>query len=318
MSSIKSSEIIEAILDNLREGAEPIYQKVVVPEVYWIYLHSTDYEEVKHKSDQIVEEAKKALSDEILLMNQAIEDFEKGVVGKGISKGLAIVNRLSGVLRGKPGKKRFLKKRYSQPAQGWQISINPDVENKCLAGNVLIKSILQFRKGVELQGNKTMRLVTMRIDGKKSVTQEVVQESDVNPKETQTQVVHKTTPTAKPETNLLALIHLLTNDGNTTYKMTKNSFAIGRGGTTYWVDLPIMNNSKVSQEHVRIRYDDQNGKFFIKDLSRNGTKLNGKKLKASIEKSDGVTRETEIQTELHDKSKIVLADEVNLEFEIVK
>jgi hypothetical protein len=55
MSKVKSSEIIDALLDNLNEGAEEIYQMIAVPEIYWIYLHFDDFKEVERKSDKIVD-----------------------------------------------------------------------------------------------------------------------------------------------------------------------------------------------------------------------------------------------------------------------
>lgn len=315
MSSVKSNDIIEEILENFRAGAEEIYEKIVVPEIYWIYLHKSDFEEISQKSEYIVEASKKALSDEVSRMNEAIDNFEQGVVGKSLSKSLQIYNRLSGILRGKPGRKR-IKRKYAEPVKGWQISINADVENKCQPGDILIKSIIQFRKGVELQGNKTMRIVTMRIDGKKFVTQEVVENDD---EPFSNGFSHSTPSQPKSLTpEPFALIHLQNADGKTTYKMTKNTFAVGRGGTTYWIDLPLLNNPKISQEHLRIQRDEDSGKFFIKDLSRNGTKVNGRKLPSSLEKSDGQMRENQIQTELKNRSKIQLAGEIMLEFEIVK
>lgn len=307
MGLVKSNEIIEEVLENFRAGAEDIYEKIVVPEIYWVYLHKSDYEEITQKSERIIEAAKKALTDEVNRMNEAIEIFEKGIVGKSLSKSLELYNRLSGIVRGKPGKKR-VKKKYAEPVKGWQISINADVENKCQPGDILIKSIIEFKKEVELQGNKTMRIVTMKIDGKKIVTQEVVENSSDR--------LSGAISQSKAKSDYLALIHLKTPDGKTTYKMTQNTFIVGRGGAAYWVDLPILNNDKISQEHLRIHRDEISGKFFVKDLSRNGTKLNGKKLPSSIEKTDGQVRENQTQTELRDNSTLLLAGEITLEFEL--
>ena len=318
MNLVKSSEIIEEILENFREGTEEIYEKIIVPEIYWVYLHKSDFEEISQKSDQIVEESKKALSDEIARMNEALDLFESGLVGKSVAKSLEFYNRLSGILRGKPGKKRRIKKKYVEPVRGWQISINADVENKCKPGDILIKSIVQFKKGIELQGNKTMRIVTMRIDGKKVVTQEVVEETDEAVSDEFSQSVLTRPAVSPPKApQPYALVHLKTPDGKISYKMTKNTFAVGRGGTTYWVDLPILNNSKISQEHLRIHRDKNSGRFFIKDLSRNGTRLNGRLLPSSLEKTNGQTRENQIETELPNYSIIQLAGEITLEFEIL-
>jgi hypothetical protein len=310
MSTIKGSEIIDALLDNLNQGAEEIYQVIAVPEVYWIYLHPADFREVRHKSDRIVEESRKALSDEIKRLNGALAAYEKGPVGKGVAKGIGLWDQLSGIARGKPGKRRKTNPKYAEPDKGWQISINADVEGICKQGDVIVKSIISYGKGIELQGNKTIRLVTIRVDGKKNTTREVVDRSATG------------LGTSLMDTVPSEFAHIFLLDGNggrTTYKMRKSTFVVGRGGTAYWVDLPILDDPRVSQEHLRIIRDEQTGEFFIKDLSRNGTELDGVRLPSSIENVDGQTRETDLKTKLPDNSRIVLAGGgVALEFGIVR
>ena len=63
--------------------------------------------------------------------------------------------------------------------------------------------------------------------------------------------------------------------GRQTYRMTKNQIVIGRGGRDYWTDLKLATLPDVSREHVRLRRDAETGEFFIKDLSRLGTSVNG-------------------------------------------
>jgi hypothetical protein len=317
MSTVKSNEIIEALLDNLNEGAEEIYQTIAVPEIYWIYLHAKDFQEIQHKSDRIVDEAKKALSDEIKRLNSAINAYEKGIVGQGISRGLALYDHLSGVVCKKPGKRRSVKKKYAEPVKGWQISINADVENMCKEGDIAVKSIIQYGKGIELQGNKTIRLMTMRADDKKIVTREVVDNTSHDHEQTTVIAPAEFSSVSSDETKTFALIHLLTAGGRTTYQMKKSTFAVGRGGPAYWVDLPVADDPKISQEHLRIRRDEKTGDFFIKDLSKNGTELNGRKIPSGIERSDGETREIDVQTKLPDKARIVLAGSAVMEFEIL-
>lgn len=310
MSTIKGSEIIDALLDNLNEGAEEIYQVIAVPEVYWIYLHPADFREVQHKSDRIVDESKKALSDEIKRLNGALTAYEKGPVGKGVAKGIGLWDQLSGIARGKPGRRRNPNRKYAEPDKGWQISINADVEGICKQGAVLVKSIISYGKGIELQGNKTIRLVTIRVDGKKNTTREVVGKSAIE---------SGATPADTVPSEFAHVVLLDGDGGRTTYKMSKSTFVVGRGGTAYWVDLPILDDPRVSQEHLRIIRDEKTGEFFIKDLSKNGTELDGRRLPSSVENVDGQTRETGLKTKLPDNSRIVLAGGgLALEFRILR
>lgn len=308
--SLKSNQIIELILDSFRSGAEEIYQDIIVPEVYWVYLNKTDYDEIVAKTDNIVAAAKSALSDEVRRLNHALDVYEKGVVGKGLSKTLELYDHLSGVLRGKPGVK-VLRKNYQEPLRGWQISINPDTDENCPPGTVRVKSISGFRKPTELAGHRTMRIVTMKIDGTRVVTEEVVESETKQQFDARFgQVGGKS---RLPEA--YATIYLQTLSGRTPFKMTQNTFTIGRGGASYWVDLPISANDKISHEHLRIERDKKTGEFFVKDLSRNGTKLNGKKLPSSIERVNGSVRETDTRTSLPDRSTLLLAGEITVSFE---
>lgn len=318
MSSVKSNEIIEEILKNFRAGADEIYEKIVAPEIYSVYLHVSDYENIVQKREQIIESAKKALSDEIIRRNEAIEIFEKGIIGKSLAKISDIYNRLSGIFRGKPVKKR-IKRKYAEPEKGWRISIDVDTENKCQPGDISIESVIEIRKKTESPNSIKMQIMTMKIDGKSIVTQEAVKiPADRISNDFSQSVVTKFARLPKPKIEAFALIHLKTSNGKMTYKMTQNTFTIGRGDEFHRVDLPIINNDKISHEHLRIDRDESSGKFFVKDLSRNGTKLNGKKLPSVIEKNAGQIRENQTRTELADHSTLLLAEEITLEFEILK
>ena len=58
---------------------------------------------------------------------------------------------------------------------------------------------------------------------------------------------------------------------------------VGRGGRDYWTDLKLETLPDVSREHFRLRRDPATGQFFLKDLSRLGTTINGEKAPSSIE-----------------------------------
>ena len=96
--------------------------------------------------------------------------------------------------------------------------------------------------------------------------------------------------------------------------MTKDQIVVGRGGRDYWTDLKLETLPDVSREHFRLRRDPDTGKFFLKDLSRLGTTINGEKAPSSIEFVDGEKRDRNVEAPVPDQARIGLADVVFLEF----
>jgi pSer/pThr/pTyr-binding forkhead associated (FHA) protein len=72
----------------------------------------------------------------------------------------------------------------------------------------------------------------------------------------------------------------------------------------------------VSREHVRLRRDTTTGQFFLKDLSRYGTTVNGQRVTSSIETSDGGKRDINLEVPLPAVARIGLADMVFLDFRV--
>jgi pSer/pThr/pTyr-binding forkhead associated (FHA) protein len=70
----------------------------------------------------------------------------------------------------------------------------------------------------------------------------------------------------------------------------------------------------VSREHFRLRRDPATGKFFLKDLSRLGTTINGQKAPSSIEFAGGERRDRNVEAEVPASARIGLADVLFLEF----
>jgi hypothetical protein len=106
--------------------------------------------------------------------------------------------------------------------------------------------------------------------------------------------------------------------GPQTYQMTRDLIKIGRGAADRWVDLKLKTKKDVSREHVQIRRDPQSGRFSIKDLSTLGTTVNGKRIPASIEHTNGSEVDKNIEVPLPSKAKIGLAGVLFLEFRAVK
>ena len=86
--------------------------------------------------------------------------------------------------------------------------------------------------------------------------------------------------------------------------MTQDEVSIGRGGADLWVDLPLYTSDEISREHARIRRNTATGAFSITDKSRNGTSLNGRRLKRDVEIA------------LPERAEIGLGDVIKLSFEV--
>ena len=89
---------------------------------------------------------------------------------------------------------------------------------------------------------------------------------------------------------------------------------MGRGGRGYWTDIKLDTLADVSREHFRLRRDPESGEFFLKDLSRLGTTVNGEAVPSSIDFTDGEKRDRQVETPVPAKARIGLAGVMFLEF----
>ena len=97
--------------------------------------------------------------------------------------------------------------------------------------------------------------------------------------------------------------------------MRKDPIKVGRGGNPdVWVDLTVLSSTDVSREHFEIRRESGTGKFLIKDLSRFGTWVNGRKVAPSNVVTNGIVTYREILEPLPAKSQINLANVLTMEF----
>ncbi len=96
--------------------------------------------------------------------------------------------------------------------------------------------------------------------------------------------------------------------------MTKEQIVVGRGGRDYWTDLKLDTLPDVSREHFRLRRDPATGAFFLKDLSRLGTTINGERAPSSIEFAEGERRDRNLEAAVPNQARIGLAGVIFLEF----
>jgi len=189
--------------------------------------------------------------------------------------------------------------RVAPPEGGWRVEFFENTDEDVEPGDIVIYSELALPSKPEYgAGSLTKRINTRRLGGELTTAQKF----------------EERLPTTK-EMEAFATIAYEDNSGHQTYRMTKNQIVIGRGGRDYWTDLKLATLPDVSREHVRLRRDAGTGEFFIKDLSRLGTTVNGEKIPTSVEYAGGEKRDKNVEVKLPRQARIGLADVVFLEFQ---
>lgn len=187
--------------------------------------------------------------------------------------------------------------KVAAPDGGWRIDFFENSDEDAHPGDIVINSELALPAKPEYgTGSMTKRIATRRMGGELTTAQRYEEQ-----------------PAAAQDA--FATIGYEDRGGRRTYRMAKNQIVIGRGGRDYWTDLKLNTLPDVSREHVRLRRDADSGQFFIKDLSRLGTTVNGEKIPSSVEYTDGDKHDKNVEAPLPDKARIGLAEVVFLDFQ---
>jgi hypothetical protein len=274
-------EIILEIVRNMREGLEPLHFSTLAPAIYHVYLHPDDLDRLRGIMPRIVGEARRALDDEVEKLNQgSLADRlkEKVKVGKRNEPKIAV------------------------PDGGWQVQLLENTEEEAQPGDIVIYSELALPSKADLgAGAMTKRIATRRMGGSESAAKTTFEPAPAQPE-----------PAPGPGT--YATIEYEDGGGRKTFRMTKDEIVVGRGGRDYWTDLKLDTPPDVSREHFRLRRDPESGKFFLKDLSRLGTTINGEKAPSSIEFVEGEKRDRNVEAPVPARAKIGLAGVLTLDF----
>jgi hypothetical protein len=149
----------------------------------------------------------------------------------------------------------------------------------------------------------TKRIATRRMAGTAASAESSYQPAQAAPE----------TPAAAPA-GAFAYIEYEDRGVRKTFYMTKNEIVVGRGGRDYWTDLKLDTLPDVSREHFRLRRDPETGKFFLKDLSRLGTTINGVAAPSSIEVAGTEKRDRNVEAPVPEQARLGLAGVCFLEF----
>jgi hypothetical protein len=278
-------DIILEILRNMREGLEPLHYSVLPPAIYHVYLHPDDADRLRGILPRIVEEARRALDAELETLNRA-----------------SLAERLKLSRRSEP--------KIAAPEGGWQIAILENTDDDVQPGDIVISSELALPAKPDFgAGSMTKRISTRRMAGVETSSQQY------EPAPAASTVPAATAPSGPAtDSKALAVIEYEDDSGRKAYRMTKDQIVVGRGGRDYWTDLKLDTLPDVSREHFRLRRDAATGKFYLKDLSRLGTTIDGTKVPSSIEFLEGERRDRNLETEVPSSAKIGLAGVLFLDF----
>ena len=275
-TSATARDVILEIVRNMKEGLEPLHYSTLAPAVYHVYLHPDDMERLSAIVPRIVEEARRALDAEVEALN-----------------GPSIVERLKLAKRAAP--------KVAAPEGGWQIRILENTDDEVAAGDILIYSELALPVKAELgAGSMTRRIATRKLGATQVTTTPPAEARAVE--------------TPPPDDGAFAVIEYADNSGRKTFRMTKGEIVVGRGGRDYWTDIKLDTLPDVSREHFRLRRDAASGSFFLKDLSRLGTTIDGQAAPSSIDFSDGSKRDRNVEAPVPPQARIGLAGVVFLDF----
>jgi hypothetical protein len=279
---ITGDDILAEILRNAEQGVFKIRYTALLPCIYHVYLHASDYDVIKPVILALTAEARLALMERIDQLNRSAKPSS--------------IARTLGFDSGKHIEYKILD-------PDWTIEFHSDAEDRLGRGEIEIYSELASAERPDFGEGAMTRHVTKRLasGGTSSIS---IPPSEVT--------AHSQPRTGSP---VYAYIRYEDAEGPHVFPVSKNQIVIGRGGKSFWVDLKLTAPPDVSREHCRIRRDPATGRFFLKDVSQFGTTVDGKKIPGSLEKKDGQDRDRNVETPIPARTVIGLADSVFLNFE---
>lgn len=261
----------------MRRYQEPLVYSIIVPSRYLVYLHPAEYARLEGILPILQEQTVRGLADEVAKLNRP-----------------SPIQRYADRIRRKP------QVPVESAGGDWHVEFLEDPDGDVPEGAFLVDSELRAPHSVELgAGDRTRRITTVHLGPRVTTREQTV------------------TRQAQPDGHVLARVTHEDDSGQHAFDVVKDSVTIGRGGTTYPVDITIASSADVSREHARIRRDAQTGTFFLIDLSSLGTTLNGRHVPRGYDEVDGTKRENGVETPLPDQARIGLADVVYLQFGVV-
>ncbi|HEX5070838.1 MAG TPA: FHA domain-containing protein [Vicinamibacterales bacterium] len=295
------ADLIDAIVDNMRQNLEELKYTTLAPSRYTVYLSQAEFARLEGIIPRMQAEAIRALDEEMTRVN-------KPSMLRAVARQVSQLPSFGG------GRRPPLE----NAGPRWHIDFLPDADGDLAAeGDIIVHSDLVLAPDLELGvGERTRRITTVRT-GDTTTTKERVTDTgpaSFGPGSAGQPAIHSS---GQRPAVVHARLTYTDNLGSHDYALVRDRITIGRGGHAFPVDVRVSTSEDVSREHARIRRDASTGQFYLIDLSTLGTTLNGRHVPRGVEERDGVKRENGQETALPPRARIGLAETVFLDFEQV-
>jgi hypothetical protein len=280
--TVTGRDIIEDLVHRMRTESEPLRYSSLAHGVYRVFLNRDDYDRLAPARRTIVEEASRALDEEIERINgQRTESSEP------MRRWLQAASRL--VKPVEPPMRR--------PAGGWVIELFPDEDEELAPGCFRITSELMLpAHSGGLGGDATHKVQPVGTVTPAAPPAPPPPASPVPiPVPVAAQPVLPAPPADATRRTDQAPTARTTREpwGELTYRdnlgrehtasLDADLVKVGRGGTDTTVDVLIQGPEDVSRVHLHLRRDTASGEVFVKDVSRFGTTLDNERVPPSLE-----------------------------------
>ncbi len=300
---VRGRDIISQLIANMRSQGEELRYSTIVPAAYDVYLHRADFQRLESLAGVIAEQARRALDEELARLN----------------RGSAIEARVRDALK-KP------RLPHERAGSAWEVRLISDPNDELQPGDILVDSTLVVPESESLSGSRTRRILTTR-RGDRSESREApatvapaaatlppMPVASAADPPLRADAAPSSAPAATAHAMALATLTYRDENGDQVFRMEQPQIVVGRGGPGYWVDLKLKTVPDVSRDHLRLRYDEPAGRFYIKDLSTLGTTVNGAAIPSSIELRDGEKVDKDLEVPLPADAEIGLAGAVFIRF----
>ncbi|MBV9303171.1 MAG: DUF3662 domain-containing protein [Acidobacteriaceae bacterium] len=278
---VTPAEIIQFILEEMEAGICPSYYSNLVPSVYEVYLYTEDFERLRPLEQRMRDEAINALGEKLSTLNRPTRKRARLTLGTPKTR----------------------MKRY-ETLGDWLVSFHENTDDDAQENPLVIHSTFPVAaEPDDRAGTLTERVIKRRSDGQTFATS-TQRSGNID--------------TRRGSGIVYATLSYEDDTGAHVYQMTKDLIKLGRGAPDRWVDLKLNAKKDVSREHVQIRRDSSSGQFFVKDLSRLGTTVDGKRVPPSIEQVSGEEVDKNIEARLPNKARIGLAGVLFIDFKALK
>jgi hypothetical protein len=147
-------DLIDAVLDNMRQNLEPLKYSTLAPSRFVVYLHPSEYSRIEGIVPVLQAQTIRALDEELARLNNPgiVRRYASRVVGAAVP--------------------------VENAAREWQIEFAADADGEVNEGDVLIHSELVL-PGADVPGvgQRTRRIATVHIGGSTTVRERAVTET---------------------------------------------------------------------------------------------------------------------------------------------